>query len=173
MKSYLLSIQMAVQMDGRTPSELWAAMADELVMMIAEMLAPVSTASSWQMSPLSDLKHMHALSSIGASRWVRLCKSLFLSAPWRDQLNESRRVHYETAACCRVLESHHSEDDDWPLQVLRLRHSKFAAASNEQQELSTALSHALPISRQTLRASYCAVAKDVHPDRLQVSLPVP
>jgi len=152
---------------NRAPSsvlwgQLWDELTEELVMLIAQMLAPVSTENAWKSAPLRDIKNMHAQSSLGASHWMRLCKSLFDSAPWRAQLYKSRRNHYETVACCRVLESHLSDEPDWPLQVLRLRSSKLAA--------STALSHALPISRQTLRTSYWAVAKEVHPDRLQVPL---
>ena len=49
-----------------------------------------------------------------------------------------------------------------PLEVLKLRASKPAGSAQ--------LSHPIPMARRTLRAAFCAVAMEVHPDRLQTPL---
>ena len=56
--------------------------------------------------------------------------------------------------------------DDWALAVLRLRGDH--TAGDEGNEGAHKISPALPISRSTLRMAYCAVAKEVHPDRLSI-----
>ena len=128
--------------------------------LIADLLTPCSTESVWLSSPLSQ-KHLSGLreTSIGAARWMSLCKSLYSASPW--SLERHRRCHVETLACCRVIESHVDNEDDWPLIALRLRSPKRTTGP-----ASSELSHATPISRHALRIAYWSAAREVHPDRL-------
>jgi hypothetical protein len=142
---------------------LWDAMAAELVELIALYLSPMAAADVWLSQPLAlpAAKTHWAESSVGAAHWVQLSQALTKQAPWPTQcLPSNRRSHRETRACCRVIEARDVQAEDWPLQVLRLR-----ACADEGGSL---LSHATPIARHTLRLAYWAVAKTVHPDRLQL-----
>ena len=157
---------------------LWETMAEELVSLIACYLSPIVSGSpslspspgyhpaAWQSPPplaLPAAKTHWAESSVGAAHWVQLSRALRAAVPtWCAELSSSRRNHFETAACCRVIDSQDESSYDWPLQVLRLREGPGAQAEGCR------LSHATPISRQSLRLAYWAVAKDVHPDRLQL-----
>ena len=157
---------------------LWETMAEELVSLIACYLSPIVSGSpslspspgyhpaAWQSPPplaLPAAKTHWAESSVGAAHWVQLSRALRAAVPtWCAELSSSRRNHFETAACCRVIDSQNESSYDWPLQVLRLREGPGAQAEGCR------LSHATPISRQSLRLAYWAVAKDVHPDRLQL-----
>ena len=155
---------------------LWETMAEELVSLIAQCLSPIAPGSPWlsqaasgslgcRLSQLPAAKTHWAKSSIGAAHWVQLSRALGSAVPtWCAELSSSRRSHFETAACCRVIDSQNTEAYDWPLQVLRLREGPGAQAEGSR------LSHATPIARQSLRLAYWAVAKDVHPDRLQLSV---
>mmetsp|Transcript_11662 Transcript_11662/g.23768 ORF Transcript_11662/g.23768 Transcript_11662/m.23768 type:complete len:202 (+) Transcript_11662:15-620(+) len=149
-----------------TKERLWDTMADELVSLIACYLSPTAAGSPSLSTPplgLPEAKTHWVESSIGAAHWVQLSRALMQSTPsWCSELSSSRRSHLETAACCRVIDSHNEENYDWSLQVLRLRDGPGA-----QQE-GGRLSLATPIARQALRLAYWAVAKDVHPDRLQL-----
>ena len=129
--------------------------AEELVAYIADCLTP-DVNNDVQLAS----KTLYADVSVGAAHWVQLSKSLAGTVPWWPQrLITYRRQHRETVECCRVIESREEQRDDWPLEVLRLRGTRTESAI---------ISHSLPISRHTLRSAYTAVAKDVHPDRLQV-----
>ena len=163
---------------GGEVETLWETMAEELVSLIACYLSPIVPGSpslspspgyqpaAWQSPPLLALpaaKTHWAESSVGAAHWVQLSRALRAAVPtWCAELSSSRRNHFETAACCRVIDSQDESSYDWPLQVLRLREGPGAQAEGCR------LSHATPISRQSLRLAYWAVAKDVHPDRLQL-----
>ena len=141
-------------------AELWEAMAEELVHLVAGYLDPSHS------RPLShaDYRGEYASSSVGAAHWCQLSRTLSTSAPWSGTaLQRNRRCHHETSRCCRVLEYDQSEED-WPLLVLKLRSSK------SRDSDSTLLSHATPIARQVLRQAYCSVAREVHPDRVECSL---
>ena len=163
---------------GGEVETLWETMAEELVSLIACYLSPIAPGSpslssspgyhpaAWLACPplsLPAAKTHWAESSIGAAHWVQLSRALRAAVPtWCAELSTSRRSHLETAACCRVIDSQNEEAYDWPLQVLRLREGPGAQAEGSR------LSHATPISRQSLRLAYWAVAKEVHPDRLQL-----
>lgn len=142
--------------EGLAP--LWDLIADDLVGLIAHCLTPAR--------PLvSGDKHVYAETSIGAAHWMQLSASVRARAPWHATLQENRRSHHETAACCRVIESRDEAVYDWPLQVLRLR---CTSAQSGAKGHHSYLSHTIPISKQTLKTAYWAVAKEVHPDRLSV-----
>jgi len=143
-----------------SPTNLWDAMAEELVELIAVHLIPESPFLSRPLTP--PPKGTFAHSSVGAAHWVQLCRALVNSAAFRESLARNRRHHFETAACCRVLESRDPDEYDWPLMVLKLRASKVGPQEAGQ------LSHTTPIARHTLRAAYREVAREVHPDRLVV-----
>jgi len=137
---------------------------DDVISIIADQLMPADTDLQSDLDTLSARQHkyQYALNSVGAARWVQLCKVLATTqAPWRSKLLNYRQRHRETMECARVLEAVEDQRDDWPLEVLRLRGSKWSEAHAE-------LSHATPISRHTLRTAFLACALDVHPDRLQV-----
>ena len=142
----------------------WDSLAEELIGLIAGFLNP----TPWPSEPLIDSgKYQFAESSVGAAHWVQLSSSVSAMAPWHSTLKNNRRSHMETVACCRVIESKDEGLYDWPLQVLRLR------ADKSQRPGSKSLSPALlgkPIARHTLRSAYWAVAKEVHPDRLQIAI---
>ena len=138
-------------MDG-----LWDGMAEELVALIADHLAPSCLAiqSEDTLHNTTGLKRKYALESIGAAHWVQLSSAMLLKVtPWLNSLSSNRRSHHETAACCRVLELRDTMAYDWPLMVLRLRCDGTIDAESANQ-----LSHATPISRHTLRAAYWAVS---------------
>ena len=141
---------------------LWDLMADELVGLIAEHLEPHASVPRPLPSP-NAVPHPSprefASSSRGAAHWVSLSKFLKQSAPFKTALSRNRRSYRETLACERVLASHNEEVYDWPLEVLKLRGA---------DDSSEALSHFAPFARSTLKAAYWSVAKEVHPDRLQV-----
>lgn len=136
-----------------SPPSLWDAMAEELVELIAVHLIPESPYLSRPLTP--PPKRTFADSSVGAAHWVQLCRALVNSAAFRDSLARNRRHHFETAACCRVLESRDPDAYDWPLMVLKLRASKVGPQEAGQ------LSHTTPIARHTLRAAYREVAREV------------
>ena len=153
----------SISCDGGVET-LWDTMAEDLVSLIACYLSPIEAGSPWLSLGLPAAKTHWAAKSIGAAHWVQLSRALSDAVPtWCAELSCSRRSHLETAACCRVIDSRRG-DDDWSLQVLRLREGPGA------KEEGSRLSHATPISRQSLRLAYWAVAKDVHPDRLQLSM---
>ena len=155
----LCSHQNVLNPDCSQQAELWDAMAEELVALVAGFLDPNNS------RPLSrqDYNGEYATSSVGAAHWCQLSRSMASSAPWSTSLlQRNRQKHHETARCCRVLDYNESEED-WPLVVLKLRSSKTAPDS-------TLLSHATPIARQVLRQAYWSVAREVHPDRVECSL---
>lgn len=141
-----------------TPN-LWEAMAEELVELIAAHLVPETPYISRPLMP--PPKRTFADSSVGAAHWVQLCRALVNSAAFRDSLARNRRHHFETAACCRVLENHNLDEYDWPLMVLKLRASKVGPQEAGQ------LSHTTPIARHTLRAAYREVAREVRATKLE------
>lgn len=47
---------------------------------------------------------------------------------------------------------------------------KLRASSNDAARSSSLLSHPIPMQRRTLRSAFCAVAMEVHPDRLKTPL---
>ena len=99
--------------------------------------------------------------SRGTAHLIQLNHALSTgSTPWQAALRQAHKKHCDTAACARILEALRARDD-WALEVLRLRGS---ALSGEHQPISPAL----PIARHALRMAYCAVAKEVHPDRLSI-----
>ena len=144
---------------------LWDLMAEELVGLIAEHLEPHAKTESVPRPLPSPTAVPHpsprefANSSRGAAHWVSLSKFLKQSAPFKTALSRNRRSYRETLACERVLASHNEDVYDWPLEVLKLRGA---------DDSSEALSHFAPFARTTLKAAYWSVAKEVHPDRLQV-----
>ena len=64
--------------------------------------------------------------------------------PWRAALEDNRRCHRQTDACCQVLQASNSDNEDWPLLVLRLR-----AAAEADGASHTKLSHSTPIQKKT------------------------
>jgi hypothetical protein len=178
--------------EGTNDQEIWDQMADELVECIAAYLVPGSLESPWLSRPLSDVSSYYAQSSIGAAHWMQLSKALFRRGQrnkWELSLQRNRRCRIETTACCRIFECQRAGQYDCeyaelkvyavsrahaltvpgpiviyagPLEVLKLRASKAAD--------SVLLSHSVPIARRTLRAAFCAVAMEVHPDRLNTPL---
>jgi len=148
---------------------LWETIADELVALIADYLEPSTHGNEWSSRlerPLKGLKGHYAVDSIGAAHWVQLSRALWSSSTtWRRRLTLNHRAHVETMACCRVLEARDEATYDWPLQVLRLRASSIQLSRTTERH---PLCPATPIPQNTLRVAYWAVAKEVHPDRLQV-----
>ena len=138
-----------------------------LVELVACHLVPGGAAGSpWLSRPLGQVPSYYAESSVGAAHWCQLSKALTRRSQYLEVLRNNRRHHRETQACCRVLECKGDQREyDWPLAVLKLRASKQPTPQHE-----TLLSHATPIARHTLRMAYWAVAKEVHPDRLQTPL---
>jgi hypothetical protein len=142
-------------------------MAEELVELVAQYLVPGCEANPWLSRPLSQVPAHYAEKSVGAAHWVQLSKALTRRGQWLETLRRNRRSHHETAACCRVINSHDEAAYDWPLAVLKLRASATASSGEPPSHL---LSHTVPLSRHSLRMAYWAVAKEVHPDRLQTPL---
>ena len=143
---------------------LWDTMADDLVELIAEHLKVSTLQRPWVSRPLSQVPAHYVESSVGAAHFVQLSKALGRRSQWLEQLQRNQRSYRETLSCCRVIDSQ-NEDYDWPLAALRLRASGMA---NDKK--ASTLSHALPLSRSTLRTAYWNVAKEVHPDRLHTPL---
>ncbi|KAL3933182.1 MAG: hypothetical protein SGPRY_000396 [Prymnesium sp.] len=172
------------------------ALTDDLLDLLLDQLAPASTPLAWPSSlPLRQLNKFHyAQNSLGAAHCVQLCKLLAgRRHGWASQLAVQRRAHWETLACFRVLEAFHDEHEDWPLQVSRYKPHLQPALSPASSSIDlngcspvwpasqvlrlrggdvgedrAELSHITPIARHVLRMAYCAVARDVHPDRHSV-----
>lgn len=151
---------------GRSDDKNWDTMADELVELVASYLVPGTLESPWLSLPLGKVSDYYAEESVGAAHWLQLSKALARRAQrWQISLRHARRCRDETRACCRVLECRNEAAYDWPLEVLRLRASRLSG-----EEAPPLLTHQVPMPRQALRTAYWAVAKEVHPDRLQTPL---
>ena len=140
-------------------SQLFDALALELVEIIARHISPLESIPR----PFTRLTRSteYKESAIGAAHWIQLSRALYKTTPvFKQTLAMAKRAHYESAACCRVLDCHEKASPDWPLEVLRLRGDDVSSVCE------TTLSHVLPIARQTLRLAYWNVAREVHPDRL-------
>ena len=147
---------------------LWDEMCDDLLCVIANKLAPPAlNARALQPRHLVEAADEVLAElvdqSVGAAHYMRLnrtARDRVDRIRWQHALAHNRRCHSLTAACIQVLAARKMDTDDWPLLVLRLR-GRLAAADGATHKLS----HTTPIAKHALRAAYCAVAKDVHPDR--------